>query len=101
MGATTRPALQQMRKMMTDLMDKGAMPRSRRDSRLPCAEGMDEMYLDTLSKLSASMERSKKTRKSRSIPMQTMQSSAHYSRSMCVIRFFNLSKRRVDMSTHV
>lgn len=98
-SATTRPALQQMRKMMTDLMENGAMPRSRHDSRLPCAEGMDEMYLDTLRKLSASMERSKKTRKSLSIPMQTMQSSAHYSRSMCVnqiLQSVQTSSRHVD-----
>jgi len=98
-SATTRPALQQMRKMMTDLMDNGAMPRSRHNSRLPCAEGMDEMYLDTLRKLSASMERSKKTRKSLSIPMQTMQSSAHYSRSMCVnqiLQSVQTSSRHVD-----
>jgi len=98
-SATTRPALQQMRKMMTDLMDNGAMPRSRHNSRLPCAEGMDEMYLDTLRKLSASMERSKKTRKSLSIPMQTMQSSANYSRSMCVnqiLQSVQTSSRHVD-----
>ena len=98
-SATTRPALQQMRKMMTELMDSGAMPRSRHDSRLPCAEGMDEMYLDTLRKLSASMERSKKTRKSLSIPMQTMQSSAHYSRSLCVnqiLQSVQTSSRHVD-----
>jgi len=98
-SATTRPALQQMRKMMTDLMDNGTMPRSRHDSRLPCAEGMDEMYLDTLRKLSASMERSKKTRQSLSIPMQTMQSSAHYSRSLCVnqiLQSVQTSSRHVD-----
>jgi len=98
-SATTRPALQQMRKMMTELMDSGAIPRSRHESRLPCAEGMDEMYLDTLRKLSASMERSKKTRKSLSIPMQTMQSNAHYSRSMCVnqiLQSVQTSSRHVD-----
>lgn len=98
-SATTRPALQQMRKMMTELMDNGAMPRSRHNSRLPCAEGMDEMYLDTLRKLSASMERSKKTRKSLSIPMQTMQSSALYSRTLCVnqiLQSVQTSSRHVD-----
>jgi len=98
-SASTRPALQKMRKMMTDLMDNGTMPRARHDSRLPCAEGMDEMYLDTLRKLSASMERSKKSRKSLSIPMQTMQSSAHYSRSMCVnqiLQSVQTSSRHVD-----
>jgi len=98
-SASTRPALQQMRKMMTDLMDNGNMPRSSHDSRLPCAEGMDEMYLDTLRKLSASMERSKKSRKSLSIPMQTMQSSNQYSRSMCVnqiLQSVQTSSRHVD-----
>lgn len=98
-SASTRPALQQMRKMMTELMDNGKMPRSHHDSRLPCAEGMDEMYLDTLRKLSASMERSKKTRKSLSIPMQNMQSSSHYSRSMCVsqiVQSVQTSSRHVD-----
>lgn len=98
-SASTRPALQKMRKMMTDLMDNGTMRRARHDSRLPCAEGMDEMYLDTLRKLSASMERSKKSRKSLSIPMQTMQSSAHYSRSMCVnqiLQSVQTSSRHVD-----
>jgi hypothetical protein len=98
-SASTRPALQQMRKMMTDRMDSGAMPHSRHDSRLPCAEGMDEMYLDTLRKLSASMERSKKTRQSLSIPMQTIQSSSHYSRSMCVnqiLQSVQTSSRHVD-----
>jgi hypothetical protein len=97
--ASTRPALQQMRKMMTELMDQGAIPRQRNNSRLPCAEGMDEMYLDTLRKLSASMERSKKTRTSLSIPMQTMQSSANYSRSMCVnqiLQSVQTSSRHVD-----
>lgn len=98
-SATTRPALQQMRMMMNELMDNGAMSRTRQNSRLPCAEGMDEMYLDTLRKLSASMERSKKTRKSLSIPMQTMQSSAHYSRSMCVnqiVQSVQASSQHVD-----
>lgn len=99
-SASTRPALQQMRKMMTNLMNNGDMPRARQhDSRLPCAEGMDEMYLDTLRKLSLSMERSKKTRKSLSIPMQTMQASAHYSRSLCVnqiVQSVNTSSRHVD-----
>jgi len=98
-SASTRPALQQMRKMMTDLMDSGAMPRSCHDSRLPCAEGMDDMYLDTLRKLSASMERSKKTRQSLSIPMQNVESSTHYSRSMCVnqiLHSVNNSSRNVD-----
>lgn len=98
-SASTRPALQQMRKMMTNLMNNGDMPRARHDSRLPCAEGMDEMYLDTLRKLSLSMERSKKTRKSLSIPMQTMQASAHYSRSLCVnqiVQSVNTSSRHVD-----
>lgn len=97
--ASTRPALQQMRKMMTELMDQGAIPRQRNNSRLPCAEGMDEMYLDTLRKLSASMERSKKTRTSLSIPMQTMQTSANYSRSMCVnqiLQSVQTSSRHVD-----
>jgi len=98
-SASTRPALQQMRKMMTDLMDNGSMPLSQHDSRLPCAEGMDAMYLDTLRKLSASMERSKKSRKSLSIPMQTMQSTNHYSRSMCVnqiLQSVQTSSRHVD-----
>ena len=98
-SASTRPALQQMRKMMTNLMNNGDMPRARHDSRLPCAEGMDEMYLDTLRKLSLSMERSKKTRQSLSIPMQTMQTSAHYSRSLCVdqiVQSVNTSSRHVD-----
>ena len=97
--ASTRPALQQMRKMMTELMDQGAIPRQRNNSRLPCAEGMDEMYLDTLRKLSASMERSKKTRTSLSIPMQTIQSSANYSRSLCVnqiLQSVQTSSRHVD-----
>jgi len=98
-SAATRPALQQMRKMMTELMDNGALPRSQHNSRLPCAEGMDEMYLDTLRKLSASMERSKKTRTSLSIPMQTMQTSANYSRSLCVnqiLQSVQTSSRHVD-----
>eukprot|EP00531_Pseudo-nitzschia_arenysensis_P012672 CAMPEP_0116132976 /NCGR_PEP_ID=MMETSP0329-20121206/9851_1 /TAXON_ID=697910 /ORGANISM="Pseudo-nitzschia arenysensis, Strain B593" /LENGTH=383 /DNA_ID=CAMNT_0003627559 /DNA_START=75 /DNA_END=1229 /DNA_ORIENTATION=+ len=99
-SASTRPALQQMREMMTKLMDNGTMPRARHNSRLPCAEGMDEMYLDTLRKLSASMERSKKTRTSLSIPMQTnMQSNAHYSRSLCVnqiLQSVQTSSRHVD-----
>lgn len=98
-SASTRPALQQMRKMMTELMDQGAIPRQRNNSRLPCAEGMDEMYLDTLRKLSASMERSKKTRTSLSIPMQTMQTSANYSRTLCVnqiLQSVQTSSRHVD-----
>jgi len=98
-SAATRPALQQMRKMMTELMDNGVIPRSQHNSRLPCAEGMDEMYLDTLRKLSASMERSKKTRTSLSIPMQTMQTSANYSRSLCVnqiLQSVQTSSRHVD-----
>ena len=100
-SASTRPALQQMRKMMTELMNQnGTMPRAPHNSRLPCAEGMDEMYLDTLRKLSASMERSKKTRQSLSIPMQTsMQASSQYSRSMCVnqiVQSVQTSSRHVD-----
>ena len=98
-SASTRPALEQMRKMMTELMDNGTIPRSRHDSRLPCAEGMDDMYLDTLRKLSASMERSKKTRTSLSIPMQTMQTTSNYSRTLCVnqiLQSVNSSSHHVD-----
>jgi len=86
-SASTRHALNQMRKMMTELMNSNTNNgnngngngngnvTSHHDSRLPCAKGMDEMYLDTLRKLSASMARTKKSRKSLSIPIQTTTST--------------------------
>ena len=95
MSASTRPALQQMRKMMETEMGE-VSPATTRNSQLPCAQGMDEMYLDTLRKLSASMERSKKTRQSLSIPMHN---TPQYSRSMCVsqiVQSVQTSSRHVD-----
>eukprot|EP00536_Pseudo-nitzschia_multiseries_P008758 jgi/Psemu1/257511/estExt_Genewise1Plus.C_2290002 len=100
-SASTRPAFQQMRKMMTDLIDTGNMPRPRQqDMQLPCAEGMDEMYLDTVRKLSASMARSNRTRKSLSIPIQSMKNdSCHhqeYSRVNQILESVESSSRQVD-----
>jgi len=109
-SASTRPAFHEMRKMMTKFMDNGNMSRSRnQDLQLPCAEGMDEMYLDTLQKLSASMARSNRTRKSLSMPLhQTMQNdknsnSLHgqeynreYSRFNQILRSGQTSSRQVD-----
>lgn len=109
-SASTRPAFQEMRKMMTKLMDNGNMPRSRhQDLQLPCAEGMDEMYLDTLEKLSASMARSNRTRKSLSIPLhQTMQNNTNsnsphgqeynreYNRFNQILQSGQTSSRQVD-----
>ena len=93
-SANTRPALQHMRKMMTSLLESGNMPqRQPRNSQLPCAEGMDEMYLDTVRKLSASMERSKKTRESLSIPMQ----NSLYNRSNSqIVQSVQTSSRHVN-----
>ena len=93
-SANTRPALQHMRKMMTSLLESGNMPQPQpRNSQLPCAEGMDEMYLDTVRKLSASMERSKKTRQSLSIPMQ----NSLYNRSNSqIVQSVQTSSRHVD-----
>ncbi|VEU34160.1 unnamed protein product [Pseudo-nitzschia multistriata] len=113
-SASTRPAFQQMRKIMTkQLMDinNGSMPRSlHKDSLLPCAEGMDQMYLDTLQKLSISMARSNRTRKSLSIPLQTMQdgndshglqrqqdyNNREYTRVNQVLKSVQTSSRHVD-----
>jgi len=95
MSASTRPALQQMRKMMETEMGEMS-PTTARNSQLPCAQGMDEMYMDTLRKLSASMERSKKTRQSLSIPMHN---TPQYSRSMCVsqiVQSVQTSSHHVD-----
>jgi len=96
-SASTRPALQEMRKMMTELMDNGNMSRSSCDSRLPCAEGMDQMYLETVQKLSASMARTKKTRESLSLTMQSMQhTNQEYDRVNQVLQSVQTSSQQVD-----
>jgi len=97
LSVKTRPALSQMRKLMTDLMSNGnttATPKP--SSKLPCAEGMDEMYLDTLRKLKLSMERTKKSRKSLSIQTEHTQ---EYGRSLCVhqiVQSVQNSSKQVD-----
>lgn len=97
LSVKTRPALSQMRKLMTDLMCNGnttAAPKS--SGNLPCAEGMDEMYLDTIRKLKLSMERTKKTRRSLSIQTEHTQ---EYGRSLCVhqiVQSVQNSSKQVD-----
>jgi hypothetical protein len=109
-SATTRPALSEMRKIMNNFMnednnmnDTTTSPLSslqqrpqQSQSRLPCARGMDGMYLDTLHKLHESMKRSKRTRQSLSIQTQHTQ---EYARNMCVsqiIQSVQNSSQQVD-----
>merc|ERR1712028_239329 len=83
-SASTRPALNEMRKIMKDFKnnestvdppssicnsDTHATPTAAANavSVLPCAKGLDGMYLDTLHKLHESMLRSERTRPSLSM----------------------------------
>merc|ERR1712166_1402943 len=111
-SATTRPALSEMRKIMNNFMNEDndatttsttttlpsslSLQQSQSQSRLPCARGMDGMYLDTLHKLHESMQRSKRTRQSLSIQTQHTQ---EYARNMCVsqiIQSVGDSSQQVD-----
>merc|ERR1711907_929015 len=75
----TRPALFEMRKMMMAMNNNTSSNGNK--SNLPCAAGMDYLYLDTLRNLQKSMDRTKKSRKSLSI--QTT-GTEQYGRSLCV-----------------
>jgi hypothetical protein len=64
--------------------------------RLPCAEGMDEMFKNTLQKLTESMKRSAKSRQSLLIKTEHTQ---EYGRILCVnqiLRSVQSSSRQVD-----
>lgn len=107
-SATTRPALSEMRKIMNNFMNEdsnmndtasttpSSLQLQQSQSRLPCARGMDGMYLDTLHKLHESMKRSKRTRQSLSMSTQHTQ---EYERNMCVsqiVQSVQNSSQQVD-----
>lgn len=97
-SAKTRPALLQMRKMMNGARNSGARNSAAKSSgkNLPCAAGMDEMYLETLRNLQKSMDRTKRSRTSLSV--QTKRTE-RYGRSMCVhqiVKSVKISSKQVD-----
>jgi len=92
MDGTTATATDTSTMMMMPLSQSSSQSRSL----LPCARGMDDMYLDTLHKLHESMKRSKETRQSLSIQTQHTQ---EYERTMCVtqiIQSVQNSSQQVD-----
>lgn len=100
-SASTRPALTEMRKIMNQFMnDESSVPPylSTTDDHqgthpLPCARGMDNMYMDTLHKLQERMRRSEQTRAYLSMHIHNSGNGGNVSN---VIRSVQSSSLQVD-----